>query len=47
MDGWKTYRLDWLLKDLFGVQEDLEELFHVPKENIRVIQPDHGFWLRR
>ena len=26
----------------FGVQEELEELFHVPKENIRVIQPDTG-----
>lgn len=26
----------------FGVQEELEELFHIPKENIRVIQPDTG-----
>ena len=26
----------------FGVQEDLAEVFHMPKENIRVIQPDTG-----
>lgn len=26
----------------FGVQEELEELFHMPKENIRVIMPDTG-----
>lgn len=26
----------------FGVQEDLEKVFHIPKENIRVIQPDTG-----
>ena len=26
----------------FGVQEDLAELFSIPKENIRVIQPDTG-----
>ena len=26
----------------FGVQEDLSELFHLQKENIRVIQPDTG-----
>ena len=26
----------------FGVQEELEKLFHIPKENIRVIQPDTG-----
>jgi len=26
----------------FGVQEDLQELFKLPKENIRVIQPDTG-----
>ena len=26
----------------FGVQEELEQLFHIPKENIRVIQPDTG-----
>jgi isoquinoline 1-oxidoreductase len=26
----------------FGVQEDLEELFKIPKENIRVIMPDTG-----
>ncbi len=26
----------------FGVQEDLAELFHIPKESIRVIQPDTG-----
>lgn len=26
----------------FGVQEELEELFHIPKDNIRVIQPDTG-----
>jgi len=26
----------------FGVQEELEELFHIPKENIRVIMPDTG-----
>jgi nicotinate dehydrogenase subunit B len=26
----------------FGVQEDLAEVFSVPKENIRVIQPDTG-----
>jgi len=26
----------------FGVQEELEQLFHVPKENIRVIMPDTG-----
>jgi len=27
----------------FGVQEDLEEIFHIPKANIRVIQPDTGY----
>lgn len=26
----------------FGVQEDLEKVFHLPKTNIRVIQPDTG-----
>lgn len=26
----------------FGVQEELEELFHIAKENIRVIMPDTG-----
>ena len=26
----------------FGVQEDLAEVFHMPKESIRVIQPDTG-----
>ncbi|MBT1697197.1 molybdopterin-dependent oxidoreductase [Fulvivirgaceae bacterium PWU4] len=26
----------------FGVQEDLQQVFHIPKENIRVIQPDTG-----
>jgi nicotinate dehydrogenase subunit B len=26
----------------FGVQEDLEKIFHIAKENIRVIQPDTG-----
>jgi isoquinoline 1-oxidoreductase len=26
----------------FGVQEELEGLFHIPKEHIRVIQPDTG-----
>lgn len=26
----------------FGVQEELEKLFHIPKENIRVIMPDTG-----
>lgn len=26
----------------FGVQEELAELFHIPKENIRVIMPDTG-----
>lgn len=26
----------------FGVQEDLEKLFNIPKENIRVIMPDTG-----
>lgn len=26
----------------FGVQEDLQEVFHIAKENIRVIQPDTG-----
>jgi nicotinate dehydrogenase subunit B len=26
----------------FGVQEDLQNLFHIAKENIRVIQPDTG-----
>ncbi|HYG18893.1 MAG TPA: molybdopterin cofactor-binding domain-containing protein [Ohtaekwangia sp.] len=26
----------------FGVQEDLAEVFNIPKENIRVIQPDTG-----
>lgn len=26
----------------FGVQEDLEKVFHLPKANIRVIQPDTG-----
>ena len=26
----------------FGVQEDLAEAFGIPKENIRVIQPDTG-----
>ena len=26
----------------FGVQEELEKVFHIPKENIRVIMPDTG-----
>ncbi len=26
----------------FGVQEDLEQIFHIPKSDIRVIQPDTG-----
>lgn len=26
----------------FGVQEDLQKIFHIAKENIRVIQPDTG-----
>jgi len=26
----------------FGVQEDLQEIFHIPKESIRVIMPDTG-----
>jgi isoquinoline 1-oxidoreductase len=31
----------------FGVQQDLAEVFSIPKEKVRVIMPDTGFRLWR